>query len=414
MPYPLHDGGAYSLYHTALGLILQTTDVRIFALNTPKNPGDESNIPHEFRKKTRFISSAVDTRFKPVNALINLGSGRSYFVERFYSESFKAYLISILKEEEYDIVQLEHINMCLYLSTIRKYSQAKVVLRPQNVENKVWSRFLEKQFNPFTRTYLRITTRRLEKFEKIMAGKVDGIIAISPGDAETFRNYAPQTAVTNIPIGFNFKDTEFYDPDKQFSGPPVFYHLGSMDWAPNVQGIRWFIEKVLPHIMVDHPEFIFRIAGKKMPEWFFKRQNRNMVVEGEVKDSLAYHEDKGVMIVPVLSGGGLRAKIVEGMALGKTIISTTIGAEGIPCTDQENILIADTKEEFVCQIGKCLHSKEFCQKIGRNARILAKENFDCNNTAASMIRFYSQLLESADNHCQVEKNTHKNQLQTKK
>ena len=391
MPFPLHDGGAYSLYHNALGLVNVGVDIKVLAINTPRNWINENEIPIDFRKKTRFECCRVNTRIKPLNAFINLFSDRSYFVERFWSEKWNLKLIEVLFQEEFDIVQLEHVYMCLYVKTIRKYSKAKIILRPQNVENEVWSRLLKSRINPLKKIYLRIATNRLTKFEIQASQEVDGIIAISGKDAEAFRTFAPRKPMVSVPIGFDFSNINSYNTDKQFEQFPVFYHLGSMDWFPNLQGIKWFIEEVIPFIKNAYPEFVFRIAGKNMPRWFFEHQNKSLIVEGAVKESWVYHEDKAVMIVPLLSGSGLRAKIIEGMALGKTIISTTIGAEGIPCTDQKNILIANSKEEFLMQIKKCRDSKELCKKIGRNAQLLALENYDCNETAKSMIRFYQSV-----------------------
>jgi len=391
MPFPLYDGGAYSLYHSALGLVNVGADIKVLAINSPKNWIDESEIPAVFRIKTRFECCMVNTQIRPLNAFINLFGDRSYFVVRFWSKRWNSKLIKVLKQEEFDIVQLEHIYMCLYIKTIRKYSHAKLILRPQNVENEVWSRFLKGRINPVKKIYLQIATHRLRKFERRVAQEVDGIIAISGKDAETFRAYAPKTPLITVPIGFDFGKINSYNWEKQFEDFPVFYHLGSMDWFPNFQGIKWFIEEVLPFVKNEFPEFVFRIAGKKMPPAFLKQQDNNLIVDQEVKESHIYHEDKAVMIVPLLSGSGLRAKIVEGMALGKTIISTTIGAEGIPYTDQKDILIANTKEDFAIQIKKCRDSKELCQKIGRNAQRLAKENYDCNKNALSMIQFYKSL-----------------------
>jgi len=393
MSFPLHDGGAYSLYHTALGLANQGSDVKILAINTPKHQVDLESIPVDFREKTKFECSWVDTRFNLFSALINLFTTRSYFVERFYSKQYEADLIRILSAGKFDIIQLEHLYMCLYLNTIRKFSRARVILRPQNVENQVWKSILKNKISPLKKLYLRIATTRLLKFEIEMANQVDGIIAISPDDADTFRTYAPGIPCVEVPIGFDFSRISAYNMNRQFDDFPVFYHLGSMDWFPNIEGITWFIKEVIPYIKAEYPDFIFRIAGKKMGEWFIKQQDRNLIVDQWVEESWAYHEDKAVMIVPLLSGGGLRAKIIEGMALGKTIISTSTGAAGIPYTDQENILIANKKEDFAVQIKKCRDSREFCQKTGNNAQRFAIENYDCNKTAGSMIRFYSALNE---------------------
>lgn len=391
IPYPIRDGGAFSLYHTALGLISMGIDVKVLAINTPKNRVDITCISNEYMNKTRFEFSLVDTRLNLFNALFNLFTSHSYFVERFYSGQLNADLIRIIRNDEFDIIQLEHVYLCVYLATIRRYSQAKVILRPQNIENKIWKRFLKSEINPFKKEYLRIAISRLEKFETEMAKRVDGIIAISYPDVDLLKTYAPGTPIVNVPIGINFDQIRTYDFSRQFVNFPVFYHLGSMDWLPNIQGIKWFIEMVMPEILTVYPEFIFRIAGKKMPRCLFKLQSKNLFVDGEVIDSEKYHEDKAIMVVPLLAGGGLRAKIIEGMALGKTIISTSIGAEGIPYMDQKNILIADTIEDFVGQIQKCANSKELCSEIGRNARILAMEHFSYQKTAFEMVSFYHRF-----------------------
>jgi len=392
MPFPLHDGGAYSVYHTALGLIYQGIDLKVLGVNTPRSWVDSDRMPIGFRKKTRFEFARVDTRINLFRAFINLFSDKSYLVWRFYSEEYNLRLEEILKNEVFDIIQLEHIYMCVYLDTIRKYSKAMVILRPQNVENSLWMRILKNKRNPFVKMYLLIAINRLAKFEKKMAGKVDGIIAISDDDARTFTTYAPQKPVINVPTGFDFTGMNSYDPASQYLEFPVFYHLGSMDWMPNLQGIEWFINDVLPFVKNRFPDFKFRLAGKRMPEWIGKLGNEALQVDGEVDDSVKYQEDKAIMIVPLISGGGIRIKIIEGMALGKTIISTSVGAEGIPYTHRKNILIANNREEFAEAIGICMDSKEFCIEIGRNARQLAAENFDCSRTAKKMVDFYIEVI----------------------
>lgn len=391
MPFPQKDGGASSVYHSALGLILNHIDLKILAINTPKDWVEISTIPLQFAEATSFEYSVVDTRVKRIDAFINLFTTKSYFVSRFYSKSFELHLIEILKNNEYDIIQLEHLYMCVYFDIIREYSKTKIVLRAQNVEFNLWNRLTAKTKNIFKKLYLKIATFRLQQFEIIMSQKVDGIIAISETDADIFREIAPHTAVTSVPMGLDFNTLQSYNAEMHYDNFPVFYHLGSMDWLPNVEGLKWFVESVIPEIKSVYPDFIFRIAGKKMPVWFYEKQDKNLIVDGEIENSLEYQMDKAILIVPLLSGGGIRIKIIEGMALGKTIISTSVGAEGIPYTDQENMLIANSKEDFLIQIRKCFTSKEVCRKIGKNARKIAKENFDCSSTGKKMISFYDSI-----------------------
>lgn len=391
MPFPLHDGGSVSLSGTALGLISAGVDVRVLAMDPVAFPADPGLVPGWFSEKTRIVSVGVDTRVSPAGALANLFSCRSYFVERFQSADFDRALKKILEEENFDIVHLEHIYLCLYIDTIRKHSTAKIVLRPQNVESDIWTAYLKCVRNPLKRGWLRIASERLLIYEREVAGRVDGILAISPGDTGTFRNFAPGIPVQEVPPGFDPGIVGKTDPERQYANFPLFYHLGSMDWRPNLQGMGWFIGEVLPYLSERFPDFQLRIAGKKMPRSWFEKASQNLIVDGEVPDANEYQEDKAVMVVPLLSGSGIRIKIIEAMAMGKTVISTSAGAGGIPCSNGENILIADTKEQFAEQIGRCMGSEEFCRKIGNRARELAFRHYDRAANAERMITFYEMI-----------------------
>lgn len=392
MPFPLHDGGAWSSYHVAMGLAGHDIQLTVLALNTPRHPVDIGACSEEFSENIRFEYATVNTCIKPYKALLNLFSRRSYFVERFSSGDFEDSLKKLLREHDFDVVQLEHSYMGVYLPTIRKNTNARIFLRPQNVENRVWMRYLEKLSNPFKKWYLKTAANRLKQFETQVANSVDGIIAIAPHDAGIFQKYALKTPVITIPPGFDFSALGGYDIERQYRNFPSFYHLGSMDWPPNQQGIEWFISEVIPAVVEQYPDFVFKIAGKNMPERLIRASGRHLVVEGEIADALQYHEDKSVMIVPLLSGGGVRVKIIEAMALGKTVISTSIGAEGIPWTNGVNILIADTPSAFAQLIHQCAKSPALCREIGNNARQLALRHYDRKATAAQMVKFWEEMI----------------------
>ncbi len=392
IPFPLHDGGSLSLYNNAKGLLNQGIELKVFAIDTPKNHFNHGLIPEGFKEISQFESFPLDTRIKVTHLIFNLFGKDSYFVERFWSEKWNARLIQILKQKEFDIIQLEHSYMGLYINTIRKYSGARIILRPQNAEYQVWERILQNERNPAKKWYLSIAINRLKIFESEIAKKVDGIITISEKDAAVFRKLASSVPIETIAFGIDFSNYEIGHYKDDNGKIPVFYHLGSMDWIPNIQGIKWFIHEILPYIIKKNPGFIFRIAGKNMPSSFYKFQNKHLIVDGTPESSIDYQTDKSVLIIPLLSGGGLRVKIIEGMALGKTIISTTIGAEGIPYSNQENILIANTKEEFEGHVKKCMDSYLFRQNIGNSARQFARDYYDIHQTTASMIRFYKSLL----------------------
>lgn len=392
MPFPMNDGGSFSIYHSSLSILKQGASLKILAINPVRSFGDITQIPDDFFSKTEFEHVIIDNRIKPINSLINIFKNKSYFVERFYSVKYRDKLIDILNKQTFDIIQLEHVYLCQYINDIRKFSNAKIVLRPQNIENKIWNEYIKKLRNPFIKRYLSISTKRLEVYEREMANCVDGIITLSHIDAEYFRKYAKNTKIIHSPTGLDFSRYKNIDFDKQYTNFPTVYHLGSMDWRPNIHGVTWFLNKVLPLLIREHYQFKIRLAGKNMPKNFLKLNGSNIIVDELVEDAISYQEDKTILIIPLLSGSGIRIKILEGMAMGKTIISTSIGAQGIAAKHNENILIADTPELFASQIIKCLNSEGFCRKIGKNAKKTAVQEYNLNNTSKEVRNFHDTLL----------------------
>jgi glycosyltransferase involved in cell wall biosynthesis len=129
-----------------------------------------------------------------------------------------------------------------------------------------------------------------------------------------------------------------------------------------------------------------------MPDWLKQLEMKNVVIEGEVPDSHQFINSKSIMIVPLSSGGGMRVKIIEGMALGKTIVSTAVGAEGIEYENGKNIVIANTEIDFVNAIDTCLSDPAFAQLIGSNARKLVEEKYDNQNICNQLSAFYKSLI----------------------
>ncbi len=195
MPFPMHDGGAYSIYSSSLSLINQDVDVNILAMNMMKAPASEDLISHAFKLKTRFKSVVVDNRVKPLNALLSIICNESYFAGRFMSHEFTNSLITLLRENEFDLVQLEHLYLCQYIDVIRKYSNARIVLRAQNVEHKIWQHYAAARTNPFLKWYFTIESTKLRKFEERVCCQVDGIISLTEQDRAYFKRLSLQPAL---------------------------------------------------------------------------------------------------------------------------------------------------------------------------------------------------------------------------
>lgn len=389
-PFPQLDGGCIAMNNIAMGLIKEGHQVKVLAISTPKHPVSNDAEFESYRSLTHFESVFVDTSISLSGFLKTMLRFDSYHIKRFDSKDFRNRLVEILKKETFDIVQMETIFMTSYIETIRNYSNAKIVVRLHNIEHKIWERLVSNERFLPKKWALKWLSSTLKKYELAILKKIDGFMAISSVDFDFFINET-QTSGKVIPFGI---DVDQYQPDENYlpSDTPELFHIGSMNWLPNIEGIEWFLEDVWPEIIKTFPNITFAIAGRKIPEKFYQIQDPSFVVLGEVEDAKQFMLSKDIMIVPLLSGSGIRIKIIEGMALGKTIITTNIGAEGLDVTDGVNILIANTPEEYLEKIALCIKSPEICKIIGENARnYVALHHYDLSITN-EIIAFYNSLL----------------------
>jgi len=390
-PWPPREGGPIAMNMMAEGLIEAGHEVKILAVNSFKYNIREEDIPEEYRKKTGIELVDVDLRIRPVYAFLNLFSGKSYHVERFISDTFRKRLIRVLRETSFDVVQLETVFVAPYIPDIRAHSQAKIILRAHNIEHLIWSRLTSSAKNPLKRWYLSHLTKTLKRYECNASDMVDGIVAITETDAGWFRDQVKNDrkhTVTAIPFGI---DPERYKPSESSTGLLSLFSIGAMNWLPNAEGIRWFLDQVWPGLHTSFPDLIYYLAGREMPDWMKNLNLPNVRVLGEVDDAGEFIRSYGIMIVPLFSGSGIRIKIIEGMAYGKAIISTPVGAEGIDCRHGKDILLANAACEFADMVELCLTQPGKIPALGRDARTLVETRYNSRILIGNLITFYRSL-----------------------
>ncbi len=386
-PYPASEGGPMAMNSIITGLLDAGHQVKVLAINSPKYNVKESDIPEDYKQKTGIELIDVDLSVRPLKALVNLLRRKSYHVERFISKDFKARLAELLSQEHFDVVQLEMLFMLPYVDTIRKHSKAMIVFRAHNVEHKIWERIAKETKFFIKRWYINHLARTLKDYELSALETVDGIAAITRKDAAFFRKYCSKPII-DIPYGVY---PEGFTPNSEIEDKPKFYHIGSMNWMPNVEGIRWFIEEVLPKTVEKVPTFVYHLAGRNMPEWLTQLNNPNVDVIGEVPDAREFVANHDVAIVPLLAGSGIRIKIIESMAMGKTVITTRVGAEGILYDEEVNIIIAENKAKMVEAIRSINENPQIAVRIGQAARKLVEDNYDNRKIIARLLMFYEQI-----------------------
>jgi polysaccharide biosynthesis protein PslH len=384
-PCPPKDGGCIAMNNLTQGLIQAGCEVKVLSIHTHKHDFEPQHLNKTYLQQTAIESVFVDTRINLVDAFSNLITQDSYNISRFFSADYDKKLRAVLQAGQYDVILLESLFMTPYIDTIRRFSKAQIILRSHNLEYIIWDRVAQGSRNPAKKTYLKLLAKQLKDYELNVFKNVDGIVAISSTDAKKYRQLGYSGKLVTIPFGIDIEKIEF----REYTASNNIFHLGSMDWTPNIEGVEWFLSEVWPAVYSKNTEINLWLAGREMPSEFRLRKDANLHVLGAVNDAYSFMHEKGIMIVPLLSAGGIRVKIIEGMALGVPVISTSIGAEGIDYNDQKDIIIANTPKEFALAIEKLTSNPELSRMIAASARKLVENQFDNKLLTNNLLSFIS-------------------------
>lgn len=388
VPYPLNDGGNIGIHYYTRGFLDAGVELSMLAMNTTRHWVNPAELPELFSRLSCFETVKVDNRVRAWPAFRNLFRRSSYHIDRFISADYEQALIRLLHQQDFDVIQLESLFLTPYVPVIRKYSNAKIVIRQHNVEFKIWERLAEKEKNPIRKGYLKLLTRRLKTFELQHLNDYDLLLPISRVDADILKQLGCSKPLFIHPFGID-TDTIPFLPAAE---PPLsLYHIGAMDWLPNRESVDYFLERVMPLVEEALPQLKFYLAGRNMPGYYFTGQRKNVEVLGEVPDAVEFERDKSILVVPLLSGGGVRIKIFQAMAMGKTVVTTAIGAEGIEARNGEELVIAESPHDFVARIKALVAHPDRLKAIGGAARRLIEAKYDRKKLIAALLERYARL-----------------------
>lgn len=389
-PYPLKDGESIAVNTLSRPLHNLGCEVSLLAMNTHKHYFQEDAYPEALSHYQDIIKVPVDSRVKPTDAFLNLFSRESYHISRFVSPAFRQQLIELLRSNTFDLIQLETPYLAPYIPTIRQYSDALVAMRAHNVEHEIWERIAENTAFLPRRWYLKYLANKLRRYEARQLQQYDMLVAITQRDLERFRKLGYQKAAAVAPIGIC---SDAYQPDySSYRRPLSISFIGSLDWMPNQEGLLWFLSQVWEPLARKYPELELHIAGRNTPAgWETKLAGNQVFIHGEVPDAAQFINGHSLMAVPLLSGSGMRAKILEGMALGRVVLTTSVGLEGIAARPGKEVLLADTAEQFIRQIEHCCLQGQQMESMGRRARNFVTAQYDSQAIARRLLDAYLAL-----------------------
>jgi len=389
IPFPPNSGYPIVVYNTMKGLLQLGADITLFSLNPVNARLDLEEISDPVFEKVKTFTEDIDTEVNMWSAFFNIFTNESYNVSRYYTEDAARQLENILRERTFDIIQFEGLFVVPYIDVVKANSNAKLIYRAHNIEFTMWERRSYSERFLIRRKYLAFLAQRLKAYETEQINRFHHIFAISEPVRQSIIKFGCEIPMSVFPVAI---DISKYKVDKSKTSFPTLFHLGAMDWRPNQEGLEWFLDDIWPDIEKLNKDLRFYIAGKNMQKHFFEYDSDNLIVEGEVFDAVEFMNSKAIMIVPLISGTGMRVKIIEGMAMQKCIIATTTAAEGINCRHGYDILIADSADEFYRSILQCIINPKRWMEIGENARKTVENDHGVNLISSKMLNIYNELV----------------------
>jgi glycosyltransferase involved in cell wall biosynthesis len=374
----------------ATGLADCGSEVTVLAVNTRKHYYPADRIPGIITERILFRSALADTRIKPFRLLLNLlFSKYPYNAERFISRRIISELKQLLDEQDFDVVQLEGPYLFYCLPVVRKRSGALISLRAHNIEHELWIRNAMNSHNWILRHYFMLMAARLKNLETALLNDIDALVPISGRDASVFAASGIRCPVHTTTFGLEADKYQVAGPGADFS----LCFLGALDWRPNAEGLDWFIGHIWPLVKAAVPGIRFNIAGRNADRYYRRKiADPDILIMGETADARQFMSRYPVMIVPLRAGSGIRVKILEGMAMGMVIVTTSIGLEGIDARHGQEVMVADDPSAFVSSITRLAGDPDLLHSIGSRARQYVLENFDNLALCQGLLAFYKELL----------------------
>ena len=391
IPYPPISGGALRVYNL-LRRIAKRHDVWLAThLHTPD---EAEGIPH-LREFCQEVVTGLLNRKHPIAHLPGLLryalAGWPLELKFLHSKELEQKLRHILSKVDFNIVHIKESDLGLYLQTIPPYAQCKRILTFFDIDFSQIYRIatLKQRLIKKWRSWL--FSRMMHRWEPRYAERFDRCITVSDIDRQLLMTANKRLRVDVIPNGV---DTQLYQPLRYEDASPNLLFIGAMDFLPSIDAAVYFCRDILPRIKQKVSEIEIWIVGRDPVHEVMQLDGNGVHVTGRVADVLPYYRKSSVCVVPLRAGGGTRLKILEAMALGRPVVSTSIGCEGLDVDDGEHLLIADSSEQFAEKTVRLLTDKTLYEHITTNARKLVVSRYDWDGIAEQLMQIYTEVTET--------------------
>lgn len=391
-PEPPDTGGKLLTFGLVKHLALRGHEITLCPL-TP--PGDEATRNGELGALVDLCPSLrTPLPRRALPPVIRLFSARPYTVTKYWNERASATIRELLSDRNYDLLHLDHLHTAEYGMRARAEFGVPTVLTAHNVETALWEQLARLEPHPVKRAYLRTQHRKMGAYESGAAGALEAVHVLSLEDADRIRRLAPRVRPVVIAPGV---DVEYFTPPPGVEEEPgSVAFVGALDWLPNVEGVRWFHREAWPRVTEAVDRARLRLVGRRPPRSIrrlaFANSNMDVVITGRVPDVRPYMARAQVLIVPSRLGSGVRLKILNALAMGKAVVSTSKAAEGLDLTDGRHLLVADAAEEFARCVIRLLSDPAERRRLGSAGRELVRAHHRWEEAAERLERVYCRRV----------------------
>lgn len=382
-PWPVDDGGQARSYHV-LRCLAASAPVTLVS-NAPPDPKDIEPI-RDLGVEVVIAGKRAAAWTTPFHAGTALFSRAPYPMRKNHRRAILEEIRRRVSSGEVGVLHFNHLDAAQYVAELGPLrNSVRCIFDTHNVLTTMYERLRDAASNVVARRYLELQWVRMSRFEREVMRGMDLVCVCSDVERALLRTWGIDGALV-VPNGV---DTDFFQPD---DGPrvahehPVIVFTGALGYAPNADGLRWFLDAVLPELEKLLPGFTLRLVGKDPPADLLARAVPGRIeLTGRVDDVRPYMRDASVFICPLRIGGGTRLKILDAMALELPVVSTTIGAEGLAVTSQHNIVLADERKEFAHAICDLVRSPQRAEHIAANGRALVVAKYGWEGVVAPLV-----------------------------
>jgi sugar transferase (PEP-CTERM/EpsH1 system associated) len=332
---------------------------------------------------------------------LRLFSSQPYGITKYCRSVVRRRLQSLLQQESYDVILCD---FAVAGGVIPWDSPTPKVLFTHNVEAAIWRRHYEVATNPIWKAISLREWRKMEAAELRYLRLADHVLTVSETDRDTFGTLIDSAKLTVIPTGV---DVNYFQPMAVGENQNSLVFTGSMDWLPNEDAILYFADAILPLIRSQCPEVTLEVVGRSPSRKLqaLAETEKSIRLTGWVEDIRPFVARGSVCIVPLRIGGGTRLKIFEAMAMGKAVVSTSVGAEGLPVRSGENILLADSPKDFADSVSLLLRDPGERMRLGTAARTLVQENYSWQRVAETFALTLQDVISSHTTPARIKRST---------